>query len=68
VSTTVFVVGRVKGGGFPDVIWDLVGVFASPKKANNACTNANDCVMPMILDECAPDEPTLHPGCYYPNA
>ena len=65
---TVFVVGRVKGGEFPNVIWDLVGIFSSRELAVEACTERNDAVMPMVLDEKAPEEATLHPDCFFPLA
>ena len=65
---TVYVVGRVKGGDFPNVIWDLVGVFSSRERAVAACTAHNDAVMSMVLDQKAPDAPTPHPDCFFPLA
>lgn len=68
VKVAVFVVGRVKGGGFPDVFWDLVGVFSSLERAVAACTAHNDAVMSMVIDEKAPEDATPHPDCFFPLA
>lgn len=46
---------------------ELVGVFSTPEKAEEASTHVWDCVMPVEMDENAPEETTVLGACYYPS-
>lgn len=48
-------------------VWDLVGIFDSEDKAVAACTTPDKWVGSTMLNELAPEEPTIIPECYYPH-
>ena len=46
--------------------WELVGIFDSEEKAVAECKTEVFWVGQMALNEVAPEEPTIIPGCYFP--
>jgi len=48
-------------------ITELIGVFDTKQKAENACTGEWDCIIPVNINEIAPRESVVHPEAYYPN-
>lgn len=63
----VWVVGKNRGGKYPEVIWDILGIFTSRKLALKACENRNDFIAPLEVDRKLRDETTEWPGVEYPN-
>lgn len=53
MSRTVWLAGR----RFED--WEILGIFSTKENAENACCNVNDFIMPLKLDEVAPEETTI---------
>ena len=63
----LFVVARVKGGEFPNTLWDLQGVFSSREKAVEACHGPEFYVMPVLIDVELPIETEVCPGGFFPK-
>jgi len=49
-------------------VWEMIGVFDLYDKAVAACTETNDWVAPITLNEVAPLETTVFPNAEYPLA
>jgi hypothetical protein len=64
----LWVVGLVRSGSFPNVVWELVGVFSTREKAEAACKDHMYCVMPFQLDEDYGTEPTYSSEDYFPKS
>jgi hypothetical protein len=64
----LWAVGLCKSGSFPNVVWELVGVFSTHKKAEEACKDRRYCVMPIELDEDYGTEPTFSDEDYFPKS
>lgn len=46
---------------------EVIGVFSTKELAEEACTKLWDVILPLKMDEVAPEEPTVPEGTYYPN-
>ena len=64
----VWVAGRNRGGIYPNIIWDILGVFSSKELAQKACTLYQDFIAPLEIDEKLPEETMAWPRVEYPNA
>jgi hypothetical protein len=47
----LWVVALIRSGTFPNVVWDLQGVFSTREKAEAVCKDHLFCVIPIELDE-----------------
>ena len=65
----IWVVGRWRGGGYLNSIWDINGVFDSEQKAVEACQDRPSYfVGPLVLNESLEHDTTEWKGMYYPAA
>lgn len=67
----LWVVGKVleqSYGDIPKTAWEFVGIYDSERKAVDACITDHYFVAPVCLNETAPLERVVWPGCYYPLA
>lgn len=62
----LFCVGEYRKGVFPDVVWDLCGVYSSISMAEKACVTPQHFVGPIKLNNDLPMETTKWEGAYYP--
>lgn len=62
----VWVCGRNKGGEFPNISWDLQGVFSSKGLAVVACRDHTYFIGPVEVNKPLPHESGKWIGCYYP--
>ena len=65
-SRTVWVVGQYQSGEFPNVVWDLSGIFESRELALEACRDKYYFIGPMQLNKQYPHEVVEWPGGEYP--
>lgn len=64
----VWVAGRNRGGKYPDIVWDILGVFKSKELARKTCVLCQDFFAPLEVDERLPSETMAWPDLEYPNA
>jgi hypothetical protein len=64
---TLWAVGLCKSGSFPNVVWELVGVFSAQNKAEAVCKDHRYCVMPIELDEDYGADPIFSGEDYFPT-
>ena len=65
---SLWVAGKVLEQNFRNTAWEFVGVYDSEEKAVDACITDYHFVAPVVLNDTAPLERLLWPGCYYPLA
>ena len=64
----LWAVAHCKSGCFPNVVWDLIGVFSTQKKAEAVWMDRRYCVMPIELDEDYGPEPIFSDEDYFPKS
>lgn len=62
----IWVCGKYKSGLFPNVSWDIQGVFANKEKAIKACRDETYFIAPLELDKELPYGTHRWPGIIYP--
>lgn len=51
MNNTFYLVGLVKGGDFPNTLWEFCGLFSTMNKAIQQCKTANHFYVEVYLDE-----------------
>ncbi len=64
MDTMCYVVGQYRSGEWPDVVWDLQGVFLDRRDAIAACRNEYYFVVDVPLGVLMPDEPIKWPTSF----
>lgn len=62
----VWICGTFREGEFPNVVWELNGIFSSESLAVKRCTTEVDFVAPFEMDVEQPIETAEMIGAYYP--
>ncbi|MEW6770107.1 MAG: hypothetical protein AB1330_01760 [Bacillota bacterium] len=63
----IWLVGQYKSGKFPNVVWELQGVFTLKKRALAACVNENCFIVPLELNKAFPEKTVESEDAYYPG-
>jgi len=64
----LWVAGKVLEQSDKNTAWEFVGVYDSESKAVAVCITDHYFVAPVTLNDTAPLERAVWPGCYYPLA
>ena len=62
----LWMVGQIKGGEFPNTIWDFQGIFSSQQLAIAACRNSSYFIVPVEADIELPETTIKMPNTYFP--
>lgn len=66
-ETMFWLVGQVRSGEFPNMVWEFQGIFDSEQKAKEACRNDQYFVAPVVLNGKIPDESAIFPDSFHPK-
>jgi hypothetical protein len=61
----VFVVSRYIKGQWPDIVWELCGIYSTKEKASEACITKFHGYTELPIDEAFPEEITPLPNIQY---
>ena len=64
----VFIAGRAIKMCPEGIVWEVLGAFSTPTKAEAACYDDTCFVGPLEMDEQLPKETMDWPGLYFPIA
>lgn len=62
----LWLVGQFKGGQFPAIVWEFVGIFTTEDAALRACPDIDYFLVAVEPDVAAPAGPNVFEKVWYP--